>query len=722
MQSRVRVTRRWLTMRYSIEGLDCAHCAAKIEEEILRQEGLGDAAMNFAARTLSAPAGHEEEIQAILDRIEPGSRLVELSRGRQVPEEVTTDERKKWLPALAAGFFLLGGLLVEHVLSGVSVGMLPEAMYVAAYLLVGWRVLRKAFEKLVRGQMLDEHFLMSIASLGAFAIGEWPEAAAVMVFYAVGERLQDMAVGKSRRSIAALLQIRPDTARILRDSREIELYPEDVAVGELILVKPGERVPLDGVVSSGNSYIDTSALTGEPVPRRVGEGDEVLAGTINHQGVLTIRTTRLFGESSVARILRLVEEAGERKAPAEQFITSFARYYTPAVVLGALLLALLPPFFIPGASLQEWVYRALVLLVISCPCALVVSVPLTYFAGIGAASRQGILFKGANFVDALAEAETVIFDKTGTLTVGTFLVSEVVPAADVSHEELLATAAAAESHSSHPIAASIRKAAGAVKANAVQDVQEIPGRGIMATVNGQAVAVGNEALLSEVGLTELGVSSCPTVVYVASGGRYLGHLGLSDRLRSDAGAAVSALRCLGVNRIYMLTGDGREAAAAMSAALGLDGYRAELLPEDKVASMNKLAVGKTVFVGDGINDAPVIAGAAVGVAMGGIGSDAAVEAADLVLVEPRPGKLPIALSLSRRTKGIARQNIVLSLGVKGVFLLLGAAGFASVWGAVFADVGVTLLAVLNSLRAMRSEFDAGYNECLIPVIIPAGDD
>ncbi|HSL94037.1 MAG TPA: heavy metal translocating P-type ATPase, partial [Bacillota bacterium] len=602
-------------MRYSIEGLDCAHCAARIEQEIIRQEGLSDAAMNFAARTLSAPSGHEATIQAILDRIEPGAKLMpmkDLSAG--AVEEDSTNGRRRWLPALAAAFFLIVGLFLEHTVTIDGLVYLPGSLYVISYLLVGWRVLRRAAEKLVRGQMLDEHFLMSIASLGAFAIGEWPEAAAVMVFYAVGERLQDMAVGRSRRSIAALLRVRPDVARLLRGDREIELHPEDVKVGELILVKPGERVPLDGVVSSGSSFLDTSPLTGESVPRRVAVGDDVMAGTINHQGVLTIRTSRPYGESSVARILRLVEEAGERKAPAEQFITSFARYYTPVVVAGAALVALLPPLIIPGASIQEWVYRALVLLVISCPCALVVSVPLTYFAGIGAASRQGILFKGANFVDAMATADTVIFDKTGTLTKGVFNVSEVVPAFGVSRDDLLSTAAVAEAHSNHPIAVSIRRAANMTVVSSAQDVREIAGQGILARLDGHEIAVGNETLLRAAGVNVFGASTCPTVVHVASHGHYLGHLGLSDQLRPDSRQSVDALRCLGVRRIFMLTGDRTEAAEATSTSLGLDGFRAGLLPEGKVSSMAELAGEQTIFVGDGINDAPVIAGANVGVA------------------------------------------------------------------------------------------------------------
>lgn len=710
-------------MRYSIEGLDCANCAAKIEQEIIRQEGLADAAMNFAARTLSAPEGHEKTIQGILDRIEPGAKLVPMKgASASALKADPAGERRKWLPALAAAAFLFAGLYLEHVSQSAVSSFVPGVLYVLSYLSVGLRVLRKAGEKLVRGQMLDEHFLMSIASLGAFAIGEWPEAAAVMVFYAVGERLQDMAVGKSRRSIAALLRVRPDVARLLRDGREIELHPEDVKVGELILVKPGERVPLDGIVSSGSSFLDTSPLTGESVPRRVAAGDDVMAGTINHQGVLTIRTSRPYGESSVARILKLVEEAGERKAPAEQFITSFARYYTPAVVAGAALVALLPPLMIPGASVQEWVYRALVLLVISCPCALVVSVPLTYFAGIGAASRQGILFKGANFVDAMATADTVIFDKTGTLTKGVFIVSEVVPVFGVSRDDLLSTAAAAEAHSNHPIAVSIRRAASMTVGSSAQDVREIAGQGILARLDGHEIAVGNETLLRAAGVNVLGASTCPTVVHVASQGHYLGHLGLSDQLRPDSRQSVDALRCLGVRRIFMLTGDRTEAAEATSTSLGLDGFRAGLLPEGKVSSLAELAGKQTIFVGDGINDAPVIAGANVGVAMGGMGSDAAVEAADVVLVEPRPGKLAVAIALAKNTRNIARQNIVLSLGVKAIFLILGAMGIASVWGAVFADVGVTLLAVLNSLRALNGAAAETMHGCLTPVLGHVSDD
>jgi len=569
-------------------------------------------------------------------------------------------------------------------------------------------VLRLALYNIGHGRVFDENFLMGIATLGALAIGETAEAAAVMVFYAVGEYLQDRAVHNSRRSITALLNIRPEYANLLTQTGIVRTAPESVTVGRHILVKPGERIPLDGVVHAGTSMLDTSALTGESLPRTVTVGDTALAGTINTTAVLTLEVTKVYADSAVARILALVEQASERKAPTERLITSFARVYTPAVVAVAVLVAVVPPLVLPGATFEQWLYRALVMLVISCPCALVVSVPLSYFGGIGAASRQGVLFKGANYLDAVAKTTTIVFDKTGTLTHGHFQVVSVKPRDGVGERELLAHAAALAEHSNHPISRAISATqAERQLSKRVANVRELAGRGLIATVDDMPVLLGNEQLLAEHGLTVPATQGQGNVVHFASAGRWQGCIVVEDVLRRETPSVIAALRRLGITKLWMLSGDRQDIAGKVARELNLDGHAAELLPQDKVAAVETLREagnhngGKLLFVGDGINDAPVIARADVGVAMGALGSDAAIEAADVVIMPNTLSKLTTAVEIARFTGHIVRQNIALSLGFKVVFMALGAAGIATIWAAVFADVGVTLLAVLNATRALR---------------------
>ena len=586
-------------------------------------------------------------------------------------------------------------------------GPLRLAAFLVPYAVIGYDVLWEALEGIAHGQVFDENFLMALATVGAIGTGEYPEAVFVMLFYQVGELFQSYAVGKSRQSIAALMDIRPDWANVERDGALAQVDPEEVAVGEVIVVRPGERIPLDGEVLEGASAMDTAALTGESLPRTAGPGDEVISGCVNLSGVLRIRVSKVFGDSTVAKILDLVENASSKKARAEQFITRFARYYTPAVVLAAVVLAVLPPLLSP-MDWRESLNRALTFLVISCPCALVISVPLSFFGGIGGASRQGILVKGGNYLEALAKARVVVFDKTGTLTQGVFRVTE-VRCSPEDRTALLETAALAELHSSHPIARALREAWGKpLDPSRVREVEERSGRGVRSVVDGTAVLAGSRRLLEEAGLTlPADDGALPgTVVHVAVGNRYLGCLLISDQLRPEAPKALSALRAEGVEKTVLLTGDSLSAGEAAAKELGIDQVCAQLLPGDKVEQVERLLSekgrrGKLVYVGDGINDTPVLSRADVGIAMGGIGSDAAIEAADVVLMDDDLSKLPLAVSIARRTLAIAKQNIVFALGVKLGMLLLVAAGFASMWMGVFADVGVAVLAILNAMRALK---------------------
>jgi Cd2+/Zn2+-exporting ATPase len=632
-------------------------------------------------------------------------------------------------------------LIVRKAAPLLSVGALGGesplilGLFAGAYLFAGGEVLLRALKNIRRGEVFDENFLMALASLGAFCIGEYPEAVAVMIFYQVGEAFQEMALRRSRASITALMDIRPDYANLKRGADLLRVKPQEVHPGDFILVKPGEKIPLDGVVTEGNSALDCSALTGESLPRDVEPGSEALSGSINKTGVLTIKVGKEFGESTASKILRLVQDAGNRKAPVENFITRFARYYTPAVVAVALALAFIPPLVLslggpagagaagqaalaPGAGgflvgfmglFPSWLHRALVFLVVSCPCALVISVPLSFFGGIGGASRRGILVKGGNYLEALNRADTVVFDNTGTLTRGVFTVTGVFNVLPLGEGELLGYAAAAESFSNHPIALSIQNAAEergiTVDRARIVSHEEIPGRGVRLVMGDNTILAGNRRLLEEQGVSCPAVESPGTVVYVARDGAYAGRLEITDAPKADARAAVRRLRAAGIRRILMFTGDNSRTAKDIAGALELDEVYGELLPQDKVAQLEALYAaggGKIVFVGDGINDAPVLARSDVGVAMGGAGQDAAIEAADIVLMTDEPSRLADAVAIARKTHRVVVQNIIFALAVKGIILCLGALGLASMWAAVFGDVGVSFIAILNALRAQRA--------------------
>ena len=609
-------------------------------------------------------------------------------------------EQKIMVACIAVSLALL-------VASYFTAGTLRLGLCIAAYLLVGYEVILDALKNILHGEVFDENFLMTIATFGAFALGEYPEAVAVMVFFQIGELFQDIAVERSRSSITSLMDIRPDFAAIEKADGSIEkVCPEDVGKGSIIVVKPGEKIPLDGTVISGTSSLDTAALTGESLPREVEEGSEVLSGSLNLSGLLKIRTSGEYGESTVARILELVENADNGKADAEKFITKFAHYYTPAVVGAAVLLAVLPPLLF-GGEWATWLHRALIFLVISCPCALVISIPLSFFAGIGGASRRGILVKGSNFIEALAAVKTVVFDKTGTLTKGNFSVSAVIPDTGTS-EQLLETAALAECWSDHPVAAALREAYGKTIDRArVSGVENFAGEGICAHVDGKEVFAGNGRLMERAGVKFTPCDKVGTIVYVAVDGQYRGAVVVSDTIKPESAEAVKALHEAGVSRIVMLTGDRENVAEEVGEELGLDEVHAGLLPAGKVEMVQRLKLaggdGQLAFVGDGINDAPVLKLADVGIAMGAIGSDAAIEASDVVLMDDNPLKVAESIAISRRTLGIVRQNIVFAIGVKLLMLVLGALGLANMWMAVFADVGVSVIAILNSLRAMRTK-------------------
>ena len=618
-----------------------------------------------------------------------------------------SDLRKELIPLSIAIVLFLVGLIFNQPLHNTPGAIAEYAVLIPAYLISGWSVLTSAGRNILRGQIFDENFLMTIATIGAIAIHEIPEAVAVMLFFQVGEMFQGFAVGRSRRSIKSLLEVRPDTANLKLDGEIREVAPEKVEVGDIIIIKPGEKVPLDGEILAGNSQVDTSALTGESIPRTVREGETILAGAINQTGSLTVRVTKLFAESSIAKILDLVENASSKKAPTEQFITRFARYYTPVVVFLSLAVAILPPLLIPGESSELWVYRALVLLVISCPCGLVISIPLGYFGGVGGAAKRGILVKGSTFLDTLTDVKTVIFDKTGTLTEGVFQVTQITPYNGYSEKELLTLAALAESQSNHPVARSIVEAYdGAINDSDVTDYKEIPGHGIRAQVQGKSVLAGNDRLLHREHIEHDTCNVEGTVVHLAVNRKYAGYILIADRIKEDASRAIARLKKAGVTQTVMLTGDNRVVAKNVASKLGLDTYEAELLPEDKVEAIEHYIrksdkKSKVAFVGDGINDAPVIARADVGIAMGALGSDAAIETADVVLMTDAPSKVAEAINIARKTHSIVWQNIILAMAIKALFILLGAVGIASLWSAVFADVGVALLAILNATRVLK---------------------
>ena len=632
--------------------------------------------------------------------------------------KMTRKQRKNLYRIIAAAVLLVAATLADVFLlpSGGKWEILKLAIYLVPYFVIGYDILWRSAVNISHGQVFDENFLMVVATLGALCIGFFPdteeqyrEAVFVMLFYQVGELFQSVAVGKSRKSISSLMDIRPDCAYIERDGELVPVDPETVAVGDIITVRPGEKIPLDGIVTEGTSDLNTVALTGEADPRAVAAGDAVISGCVNMSGVIKVKVTHTFGESTVSKILELVENSSENKSKSEQFITKFARIYTPAVVIAAVLLAVLPPLVIPGsfiANFPTWLIRALTFLVISCPCALVISVPLSFFGGIGGASKKGILVKGSNYLETLSKVKTAVFDKTGTLTKGTFSVTEIHPE-NITEEQLLHLAAHAEAFSNHPIAVSLRNAYGKpVNMDAVADVSEITGRGVKAKVDGKTVYAGNAALMQETGLTPAACPAPGTVIHVSYDGKYAGYLLISDTPKETSKAAIAALKECGVERIVMLTGDRKETAEAISKELSIDEYHAGLLPADKVDMVEKLLSenrtdGKLTFVGDGINDAPVLMRADVGIAMGALGSDAAIEAADIVLMDDDPAKIAEAMKISRFTLRIVRQNIVFALAVKAAVLLLGALGLAPMWLAVFADVGVAFLAILNAMRTLK---------------------
>jgi Cd2+/Zn2+-exporting ATPase len=683
--------------KYTLKGLDCPSCAAKIQQALV-DNGIEDPDINFVNKSIRLRPGDMEKAQRIAEDVEPHVLIVSEDDHDHAHEETWT----KLIPIGVASLLFIAGFFFKG-------SPFQYILFSSSYLVVGWEVLWSALRNILKGRVFDENFLMAIATIGAIAIDQFPEAVGVMLFYNVGEFFQSLALHRSRKSIEALMDIRPDYANLRLDDGSIErVAPEDVDVDQIILIRPGERIPLDGRVIEGSSHLDTSALTGESVPRRADLGDEVLAGMVNTGGLLTLKVTRHFKESSVARILALVEEASDRKAPTEQFITRFSRYYTPVVVIMATLIALIPPLVIPSATYPQWIYRALTLLVISCPCALVISIPLGYFGGIGGASREGILIKGANFLDAIAHLDTVVFDKTGTLTEGVFKVSSILTRNGFSKDDVLKLAAVAETHSSHPIATSIlAEYSGEVDISAISHYEEIPGHGVEAVVKGQHIIVGNDRLLHQRSI-EHDICEFPgadTVVYVVVDGILAGYITISDELKTDAIEAVEGLRKLGTRRLIMLTGDSPKVAEDVATRLGLDRYYAGLLPEEKVAIVEELykdmsGAGKLAFIGDGINDAPVLTRADVGIAMGGLGSDAAIEAADVVIMEDMPSKVATAVRIAGRTRRIVLQNIVFALAVKIFFIIGGAFGLASMWEAVFADVGVAIIAILNSTRAL----------------------
>ncbi|SKC84772.1 heavy metal translocating P-type ATPase [Maledivibacter halophilus] len=713
-------------------GLVCASCSAKIEGKIKDLKGVQNAYIDFATGKLIIE-GNKKDLNSItkqaieiVKKIEPDVDVVEenkkdIQRNSHNHDNDNCDgacqghvhnhthehnhgegKNKRELIRLGIG----AALFLTAIIFKFSYPI-EFIIYFASYILVGGEVLLRAVKNIIRGQVFDENFLMAIATVGAFVIGEFPEGVGVMLFYQVGEFMQGLAVNRSRKSIADLMDIRPDYAN-LKIGNEIErVSPENVSVEDIIVVKPGEKIPLDGIITLGNSTVDTSALTGESVPREVETGDEVLGGFINKRGLLNIKVTKEFGESTVSKILDMVQNASSKKAPTENFITKFARYYTPVVVFSALALAVIPPLIIDGATFSEWIYRALIFLVVSCPCALVISIPLGFFGGIGGASKNGILVKGGNYLEALNNVDTVVFDKTGTLTKGVFKVTEIKTSNNISKEELLEFAALAESYSNHPIATSILKEYGKeIDKEDIQSYNEISGFGITAVVKGKEILAGNDKLMKQNNIEFTSIDIPGTIIHIVIEREYAGYIIISDEIKEDSKEAIIGLKAIGIRNTVMLTGDNKNVAAKVADKLGLDKVYSELLPHHKVEKIEMLerqkkSKDKLIFVGDGINDAPVLARVDVGVAMGALGSDAAIEAADVVLMTDEPSKLVSAIKIAKRTKRIVMQNIIFSLAVKGGVLLLGAIGYATMWEAVFADVGVALIAVLNSMRVLN---------------------
>ena len=713
--------------RILLKGLTCANCANKIEAKVKNLDSIKYANINFATTTLLVELnkGYKieeafKEINKIVKSLEPDvevelqetskkgkrNRTI-LSDASSSNEVVCEKEKKTTMSYVKENIFLVIGTL-GFVLAVMleSYPLIAFIFFAVTYLIIGKNVLITAAKNILRGEVFDENFLMAIATLGAFAIGEYPEAVAVMLFFEIGEAFQKYAVERSRKSISSLMNIRADYATVLENGNEIRVDPEDVEIDEIIIIKPGERVPLDGIVVDGTSFIDTSALTGESVPREITVDTEILAGAINNTGVLKVRVTKEYGESTVARILELVENASNKKALTEKFITKFSKIYTPVVCLIALLVAVVPPLIMKDQTFSVWIYRALSLLVVSCPCALVVSVPLGIFAGIGGASKKGVLVKGGNYLEALKDVETVVFDKTGTLTKGVFKVTE-INTNNIDKDELLKLAAYGESNSNHPIALSIVKAYGKeINKESLINYEEISGHGIKVNIEGNEVLLGNYKLMNKFNIKFNEVDTIGTIVHVAINGKYKGNIVISDEIKETSKEAIETLKSIGIKNTVMLTGDNKVVADKVGKIIGLDQVYSELLPADKVEQVEKLmniksSKGKLVFVGDGINDAPVLARADIGIAMGGIGSDAAIEAADVVLMKDDPKSIVDAIKAARKTNKILWQNIIFALAVKTIVMILVAFGIGTMWEAVFADVGVTILAVINSIRCLR---------------------
>ena len=706
-----------VTKVYLLKGLDCPNCSAKIEKEVGELDGVTSSTVNLMNQTLTVQAGTSvaasllDTITTIVHSHEPDVEVSEKQLEATAPVKkdekaaVYNDEDKKRTIRLAVGavVYAIGMALTVFA----KLPTLAElAFLIVAYVILGWDVVWQAVKNITRGQVFDEHFLMSVSTIGAFAIGEYPEAVAVMLFYQVGEFFQSLAVKRSRKSISDLMDICPDSATVKRNGVLQVVSPESVAVGEIIVVKPGEKIPLDGIVVDGESMLDTKALTGESVPRSIRKGDEALSGCINQSGLLTLKVTKSFGESTVSKITDLVENASARKAPTENFITTFARYYTPVVVGMAAVLAIIPPLVL-GGGWSEWLRRGFVFLIVSCPCALVISIPLTFFGGIGAASKRGVLVKGSNYLEALNKVSVVVFDKTGTLTKGVFEVANIIPAAGYQKEQVLEYAAQAESYSNHPIAKSILATYGKpIDQKQFSGFEEISGHGISVMVQGKKVLAGNSKLMESEKIAYAACDAAGTKFYVAADGSYVGCILIADEVKPDSKCAIAELKKIGVEKTVMLTGDDERIGKSVADELGLDAYYAQLLPDQKVEKLEMLDKqkrqgSKLAFVGDGINDAPVLARADVGIAMGGLGSDAAIEAADVVLMTDEPSKLVEAIDVAKATKRIVMQNIVIALGIKSVFLVLGALGMAGMWEAVFGDVGVTIIAVLNAMRILK---------------------
>jgi Cd2+/Zn2+-exporting ATPase len=701
-----------MEVKFLLKGLNCPHCSAEIEKEVFDLNEVKSASVNLMNQNLLIETTNEnvddvsKMVQDIVHKHEPDVEVVlqqEKTNNADKPQE--ENSYKSTIIRLIAGGVIYGLSILCNAVFDLNTTLYLIILLVA-YVILGGDVVLKAIKNIFKGKLFDENFLMSLSTLGAFVIGEYPEAVAVMLFYQIGELFQDYAVNRSRKSITNLMNIRPDSATVMKNGELLTLSPEEVNVDDIILVKPGEKIPLDGVVVKGNSMLDTTALTGESLPRNVEVGDSVLSGCINQAGVLEIKVTKKFGDSTVSKIIDLVENASARKAPAENFITTFARYYTPVVVIAAVILAVVPPLFFGGVW-SEWIRRCFVFLVISCPCALVISIPLTFFGGIGAASKKGVLVKGSNYLEALNKLDTVVFDKTGTLTKGVFKVTEINPVNGYTQEDVLSIASLAECMSNHPIATSIINAYGkTIDQNEIEDYKELSGNGIEVKAKNSVIIAGNSRYFTSKNISFEECDKIGTKVYVAKNNEYVGCILISDEIKQDSKEAIKNLKALGVNKCVMLTGDSQKIGKVVAQELNLDEYYTDLLPQQKVEKLEELFEEKPndkklAFVGDGINDAPVLARADIGIAMGGLGSDAAIEAADVVLMTDEPSKLVSAIKVANSTKRIVMENIIFALGVKLILLVLGAFGVATMWEAIFGDVGVMILAVLNAMRMLK---------------------